>query len=74
MDDREAQEERAELISRTFALITAKCEDAATLAAECQGRHSNQILRENGERLRELISEASTIVDCVMELLSRSEA
>ena len=74
MDDREAQEERAELISRTFALITAKCEDSATLASECQGSHSNQMLRENGERLRDLISEAGTIVDCVMALLCRSQA
>ena len=72
MDDREAQEKRSELVSRTFALITAKCEDAATLAAECQGDHSDQLLRENGERLRDLISEAGTIVDCVMELLCRA--
>ena len=38
MDDLEAREERAELVSRTFALITAKLEDAATLAADCHAR------------------------------------
>ena len=74
MDDREAQEKRAELVSQTFALITAKCEDAAALAAECQDGHSDQMLRENGERLRDLISEAGTIIDCVLGLLCRSEA
>ena len=73
MDDREAEETRAELVSRTFALMTAKCEDAATLAAECQGHHSNQMIRENSERLRDLISEADTIIDCVMALLCRAE-
>ena len=73
MDDREAKETRAELVSRIFALVTAKCEDAATLAVECQGHRTNQMLRENGERLRDLISEASTIIDSVMELLCRSK-
>ena len=74
MEDRESRDERAELISRTFALIIAKCGDATTLAAECQGRHPTELLRENAEKLRDLISEAGTIVDCVLELLRGSEA
>lgn len=37
MDDRQ-QLEQAELISRMFALITIKLEDAAAMAVECQAR------------------------------------
>ena len=74
MDDCEAQEERAELISRTFALITAKCEDAATLAAESQGRQPSEVLRENAEKLRDLTSEISTVIDRITELLAIQEA
>lgn len=69
MDDREKLEERAELVSRTFALITAKLEDAATLAAESQGRHPRVTLRENAEKLRDLLAEAITVSDCVIALL-----
>ena len=32
-------------------------------------RQPDQVLRENGERLRDLIPEAGTIVDCVTALL-----
>ena len=74
MNDREAQEERADLISRTFALITAKCEDAATLAAESQGRQPSDVLRENAEKLQDLMSETSTVIDCVTALLTGREA
>lgn len=69
MDDLEAREERAELVSRTFALITAKLEDAATLATECQGRHPPTALRENAENLRDMLAEAITALDCVIALL-----
>ena len=44
--DQEEQEERAELISRMFALLTAKLEDAATLAAESQSRRASAELIE----------------------------
>ena len=74
MNDSEAQEERADLISRTFALITAKCEDAATLGAECQGRQPSEVLRENAEKLRDLMSETSTVIDCITALLAVREA
>ena len=36
--DEEQQRQRADLISRLFALITMKLEDAAGIAADCQGR------------------------------------
>lgn len=74
MEDREAQEERADLISRTFALITAKCEDAATLAAKSQGRQLSAVLREKAEMLRDLMSETSTVIDCITALLAGREA
>ena len=74
MNDREALEVRADLISRTFALITAKCEDAASLAAESQRRHSSEVLRENAEKLRDLMSETSTVIDCITALLAVREA
>ena len=70
MDDLEAPEERAELVSRTFALITAKLEDAATLAAESQGRHPPVMLRENAEKLRDMLTQAITVSDCVIALLA----
>ncbi len=38
MGDTEDQENWAELISRMFALLTAKLEDGAAMAAECQAR------------------------------------
>ena len=74
MEDREAQEERADLISRTFALITAKCEDAATLAAKSQGCQLSAVLREKAEMLRDLMSETSTVIDCITALLAGREA
>jgi len=38
VSDSEAEFERTTLISRLFALLTAKFEDAAGIAADCQGR------------------------------------
>ena len=73
MNDREAQEERANLISRTFALITAKCEDVSALAAESQRRQPSEVLRENAEKLRDLMSEACTVIDCITALLAVRE-
>ena len=37
MVDREREEQRADLVSRLFVLLTSRFEDAATIAAECQG-------------------------------------
>ena len=67
--DQEEQEERTELVSRMFALLTAKLEDAATLAAESQGRHAIAELIENASALRELVREALIVVDGVEALI-----
>lgn len=65
----EEQQQRSELISRMFALITGKLEDAATLAAESQGRYSTKELTENAAAPRELVSEVLTVVDAIEGLV-----
>lgn len=67
--DEEQQRERADLISRMFALITAKLEDAATIAAECQRRRTREELRDNAMKLHELCTEATSITEAVTVLL-----
>ena len=67
--DQEEQEERAELISRMFALLTAKLEDAATLAAESQSRRASAELIENASALRELVREALIVAEGVEALI-----
>jgi hypothetical protein len=69
MDDSEMQEERADLISRMFALITAKLEDAATIAVECQGRRANEELCNNAMKIQDLCAEATTVTEAVTALL-----
>ena len=56
MDD-EQKRERADLISRLFALITMKLEDAVGIAADCQGRRSWEELRQDAGKLETLIAE-----------------
>ena len=60
--DQEQQRERAGLVSRLFALITMKLEDAAGIAADCQGQLPLEELRESAEKLDALISEAATVL------------
>ena len=67
--DEEQQQERADLISRVFALITGKLEDAATLAVECQGRRRKEELRNDAMKLQDLCTEAKTITEAVTALL-----
>jgi hypothetical protein len=69
MDDPEDQENRAELISRMFALLTAKLEDAATIAAECQARLSPAQLLEGAAKLEDLVSQTATVAAAVSALL-----
>lgn len=69
MDDAEDQENPAELISRMFALLTAKLEDAATIAAECQGRLPSEQLREGAAKLEDLVSQTATVAAAVSALL-----
>jgi hypothetical protein len=69
MNDPEDQENLAELISRMFALLTAKLEDAATIAAECQARLPLEQLRGGAAKLEDLVSEAGTVAASVSALL-----
>jgi hypothetical protein len=69
MDDAEDQDKRAELLSRMFALLTAKCEDAATIAVECQARLTADLLREGAAELEDVLGEAATLAAAVSALL-----
>jgi hypothetical protein len=68
--DEEQQRERADLLSRLFALITMKLEDAGGIAADCQGRRPTEALREGAERLEVLLVEASTVRAAAAALLN----
>lgn len=68
MDD-EQQRERADLLSGLFTLITMKLEDAAGIAADCQGRRPLEELRDGAEGLDILLSEASTLRAAAAALL-----
>lgn len=67
--DEEQQLERADLLSRLFALITMKLEDAAGIAAECQGRQPIAELRDGAEKLDVLIMEVGTVLAGAAALL-----
>lgn len=67
--DPEDPENRAELISRMFALLTAKLEDAATIAAECQSRLPPEKLRAEAAKVQDLVSETATVTAAVSALL-----
>ena len=71
MVGQEQQKLRADLISRLFAQLTGKFEDAAMIAADCQGVRSNETLTEGAERLREIAQEAMTITEATLEILGR---
>ena len=71
MDDPQSPTERAELISRMFALITGKLEDATALAAECQGRRPAEELRGKSEELARAIDEAMTLSQAALVVLER---
>ena len=67
----EAEDEhRAEQLSAVFALLTGKLEDAATFAADGQGRHSDAELLSYAGHVAELASEAATIAGAVSALLN----
>lgn len=46
-----------------------KLEDAAEIAADCQGRHAAEELGEGVEKLDVLVSEASTVLAAAASLL-----
>lgn len=73
MEDPGAKLERADLISRLFALLTARLEDAAGLAAECQGSRPTTDLLERARELVTLSEEVVTLSAAALALLERSD-
>lgn len=65
----EAEAERADLIARMFALLTAKLEDAAEIAAGCQARRPPEELRELADKLITMTQEAALIATAAQALL-----
>lgn len=61
---------RVERISAVFALLTAKLEDAATIAAEGQGRNVAEKVCDLAEQIAELAGETSTIAGALAVLLA----
>ena len=69
------ESERQELISRLFALLTAKLEDAAALAAEGQGRSVNLAAATGvATRLTEAAQEVQTIAEAVIGIASTASS
>ena len=60
--DEEQQRQRADLISRLFALITMKLEDAAGIAVDCQGRRAIDELNARAQKLDVLICDVATVL------------
>lgn len=64
------EEQRRDLVSRLFALLTAKLEDAAGLAAEAQGARSEvAVLIDHAEHIASLAQEAEVLADAAGGLL-----
>lgn len=70
MSDEAQDEERADRLSALFGLLTSKLEDAATLAANGQGRHPCDELLDYAQQIAELANEAATIAGAVASLLA----
>ena len=73
MSDEAEDEYRAEQLSAVFALLTGKLEDAATLAADGQGRHPDNELLSYSSQIADLATEAATIAGAVAALLAKPE-
>lgn len=71
MTDPEHDQHRADLITRMFALLTAKAEDAAGVAADCQGCRSQLELLEGAQQLLSFAEESLTISAAIVALLAR---
>lgn len=69
MGDEASDEDRSDRISAVFALLTAKLEDSATIAAECQGRRTDEELINGARRVADLAGEATTIAGALSVLL-----
>jgi hypothetical protein len=72
MSDEAEDEHRAEQLSQVFALLTAKLEDAATLAADGQGRRPDGELLRFASQIAELTNEAATIAGAIAALLTKT--
>lgn len=70
MTDEADSEHRSEQISRTFALLTGKLEDAAALAVEGQGRGPEEKLMALSAQIAQLSGEAATIAETLAVLLT----
>lgn len=66
-------EERVKRIASTFALLTAKLEDAAGLAADGQSRRTNTELQGLAGRIAEFAEEVATIAAVLCALLPEAE-
>ena len=73
MSNEAEDEHRAEQLSAVFALLTAKLEDAATLAADGQGRRPEDELLHYASQIAELATEAATIAGAVAALLNLTQ-
>lgn len=74
MSDEVQDQDHAERISAVFALLTAKLEDAATLAVDGQGRRPDELLLSCADQIATLTSEACTIAGALAALLARGAA
>ena len=73
MSSEAEDEHRADQLSAVFALLTGKLEDAATLAADGQGRHPDAEVLGYASRIAELATEAATIAGVVAALLNPTQ-
>lgn len=71
--DAEQAEERAALISRMFALLTARFEDAAEIAAGCQARLDRAELLEGANKLLDSCQECVTVAAAILEILRQGQ-
>lgn len=70
MGDDAEKEYRSEQLSRALALMTAKLEDAATLAVEGQAPLADEALHSLAQQIADLAGEAATVANAMAALLS----
>lgn len=70
MNDEADREHRSDQIARTFALLTAKVEDATSLAAEGQGKRSEDELAKLAQQISELAEQVATVAGALSVLLA----
>jgi hypothetical protein len=66
-------EERARLVSRMFAQLTARLEDGAAIAADGQGPHETKALQRLANELIDIAQDALTVAEAIAELTSTTE-